>query len=117
MNELIRGPDGRWLAGNPGRPVGSRNKLAERVLDTFLRDFQEHGAAALVREREERPSDYWRIATQLLPQQVLVNAFVAHEDTSPFASLSPEEKRKLAAQIMATIRSVRPKLSAHRFTD
>jgi hypothetical protein len=122
VNELVRGPNGRWLPGNPGKPVGARNKLAERVLDTFLRDFEEHGAVALVKVREERPSDYWRIATQLLPQQVLVNAFVQN-DPSPLSDIDPATKRAIAARILEQLAAEQAKqidaevLSEHMSQD
>jgi hypothetical protein len=113
MNDVIRDERGRWAPGNPGRPLGSRNTLAARVLDTFLKDFEAHGAPALVAVREKSPIDYWRIATQLLPQQVLVNAFVQGEDTSPFAELSPDQKRAIAARLMETLASDRAKVVEH----
>jgi hypothetical protein len=109
VNEIIRGPNGRWLPGNPGKPLGARNKLAERVLDTFLRDFEQYGAVALVKVREERPADYWRIATQLLPQQVLVNAFVSHEE-SPLSDVPPEAKRAIARRILEQLEQERAKV-------
>jgi hypothetical protein len=101
LNDVIRGPNGRWLPGNPGggRPLGSRNKLAARVLDTFLKDFEAHGAPALVAVREKSPIDYWRIATQLLPQQVLVNAFVQNEE-SPLSDIDPATKRAIAQRTL-----------------
>jgi len=107
MNEVIRGPRGHFLPGNPGspgRPVGSRNKLATEVLDTFLADFKVHGAAALVKVREERPADYWRIATQLLPNEVLLQAMVSVEP-GPLDGMSPDEMRGL----LETIRALRAK--------
>ena len=104
MNEVVRGPNGRWLPGNPGRTVGSRNKLATEVLDTFLADFKVHGAAALVKVREERPADYWRIATQLLPNEVLLQAMVSVEP-GPLDGMSPDEMRSL----LATVRALRAK--------
>src|SRR5262249_33667098 len=109
MNGITRplqGPDGRFLPGNPGggRTLGSRNKLAGEVLDTFLADFKVHGAAALVKVREERPSDYWRIATQLLPNEVLLQAMVSVEP-GPLDGMSPDEMRSL----LSTIRALRAK--------
>jgi hypothetical protein len=95
---LSRGSNGRWLPGNPGRPTGSRNRLATEVLDTFLADFKVHGAASLVRLREERPSDYWRVATQLLPQQVLMTALVQTEDADVLADIDPATKRAIASR-------------------
>jgi hypothetical protein len=109
VNEIIRGPNGRWLPGNPGKPIGARNKLAERVLDTFLRDFEQHGAVALVKVREERPADYWRIATQLLPNEVLVNAFVSHEESAT-ADIPPDMKRAIAQRILDQLAAERAKV-------
>jgi hypothetical protein len=75
----------------------------------FLADFKEHGAAALVKVRQERPADYWRIATQLLPQQVLVNAFVRQEDAGVLADVDPAMKRQIAQRIMAELAAERAK--------
>jgi hypothetical protein len=100
---------GRWAPGNPGRPLGSRNTLAARVLDTFLKDFEAHGAPALVAVREKSPIDYWRIATQLLPQQVLVNAFVQN-DPSPLSDIDPATKRQIAARILEQLEQERAKV-------
>jgi hypothetical protein len=113
MNELIRGPRGHFLPGNPGspgRPLGARNKLAGEVLDTFPADFRVHGAAALVKVREQRPADYWRIACALLPNEVLVSAMVRTEEASPLADLSPDQKRQIAAKLMATLASDQAKI-------
>src|SRR5438874_2095710 len=107
MSDVVRDPRGRFLPGAPpnpaGRPVGARNKLAGAVLDTFLADFEVHGADALVKMREERPGDYWRVAVQLLPNEVLISAMVRHEDTSPFADLDPATKRAIAQKIYADL--------------
>jgi hypothetical protein len=56
-----------------------------------------------VKVREERPADYWRIATQLLPNEVLISAMVRHEETSPLADMSPEQKRAIAMKLYAQI--------------
>lgn len=104
MTELVgRRPNGTFLPGYGGRTPGARSKLATEVPDTFLADFKQHGAAALVKVREQRPADYWRIACQLLPQQVLVNAMVAVEDRSPFDGLDPAAKRAIAMKLYEQI--------------
>jgi hypothetical protein len=56
------------------------------------------------------PGDYWRIACQLLPQQVLVNAMAAVEDTSPFADLAPSAKREIAMRIYAELAAEKAKV-------
>jgi hypothetical protein len=43
------------FAGGPGRPRGSRDKLARGLLDALTREFQAHGDAAVERVRREDP--------------------------------------------------------------
>jgi hypothetical protein len=51
MNAVVRGPDGRWLPGNPGggRPPGSRQKIAEALLCDLAEVWKVHGRAVLER--------------------------------------------------------------------
>ena len=60
--------------GGPGRPRGSRNKLAEAFLDALHRDFKEHGVEAIAAARAESPLGYVRIVASLLPQKMEVEA-------------------------------------------
>jgi hypothetical protein len=58
-------------SGNPkGRPVGSRNKLSQALIEALYVDWMEHGPAAIVRVRAERPADYLRIVAALVPQRI-----------------------------------------------
>jgi hypothetical protein len=58
------------VSGNPaGRPKGSRNKLAEFVLEAMANDFKRHGKAVIEKVRAERPADYLKVAAALLPRQ------------------------------------------------
>ncbi len=59
-------------AGGPGRPKGSRNKLAESFLDALHRDFQQHGVEAIAAARAESPLGYVRMVAGLLPQKLQV---------------------------------------------
>lgn len=56
--------------GGPGRPKGSRNKLAESFLDALHKDFLEHGVKAIAAARAESPLGYVRIVAGLLPQKL-----------------------------------------------
>ena len=58
--------------GGPGRPKGSRNRLAEAFLDALHADFLEHGVAAIEAARAESPLGYVRIVASLLPQKLQV---------------------------------------------
>lgn len=42
--------------GGPGRPNGSRNKLAQEFIDACYDSWQTHGAAALDRIATETPA-------------------------------------------------------------
>lgn len=56
--------------GGPGRPKGSRNKLAESFLEALHADFQSNGAAAIEAARIESPLGYIRVVAGLLPQKL-----------------------------------------------
>lgn len=67
---------GRFLAGNSGnggRPKGSRNKLGEAFLDALHEDFNEHGQAAIVQVRIEKPDQYLKVIASILPRDLNVN--------------------------------------------
>jgi hypothetical protein len=60
----------RFGPGNPGKPKGSRNKLAESFLDSLYRDFQANGDAVLIAARAESPLGYCKMVASLLPQKI-----------------------------------------------
>lgn len=64
-------------SGGPGRPKGSRNKLAESFLDALHADFKAHGAAAIEAARAESALGYVRVVASLLPQKLEVSHPVA----------------------------------------
>jgi hypothetical protein len=83
------------VSGNPkGRPKGSRNKFSEAFLSNLCEDFEEHGAAAIQRVRENDPSTYMRVCAALIPKEMKV------EQTNDLSHLSDEEldARLVAAQ-------------------
>lgn len=59
---------------NPkGRPKGSRNKLSEDFIAELYADFQEGGAEAIARCRQEKPDVYVRVIAGLLPQKLEIS--------------------------------------------
>jgi uncharacterized protein DUF5681 len=58
-------------SGNPaGRPLGSRNKIAENVLTSFSLVTGEDAERSLRELRDSDPGKFWQIAASLLPREV-----------------------------------------------
>lgn len=64
-----RTPDGRFGAGNPGRPRGSRNRVGARVAQAILEDFETHQEQSFTRLRAHFFHLYIRLVSGLLPAQ------------------------------------------------
>src|SRR5262245_30772667 len=65
----IRDERGRYLkgvAGGPGRPAGSRNKLTEDFLGDLHAAWQEHGREAIDRAIDERPEVFLAIVARTI---------------------------------------------------
>src|SRR5215831_11144529 len=84
--ESRRDQGGRFLMGNiggPGRPKGSRNKLAEAFIDEAYASWQKHGAVAFDRMATESPAKYCALMANLIPQHFTVehdHALTLNED-------------------------------------
>ena len=78
-----------------GKPVGSKNRITAKFLAELADDFEEHGAAVIVRVREESPATYIKIIASLIPQQV--------ELTKPFDDVSDAELEQSIAFIRAQL--------------
>ena len=85
VNGKGRNSLGQFAAGNPGRPVGSRNRLSEQFLSALAADWEEHGVKVLQKVREERPQDYLRVVASILPRELQV------AKVDDFDELSDEE--------------------------
>lgn len=58
-------------SGNPaGRPKGARSKLSEDFFKALAEDFAEHGVAAIVSMRDERPGDYAKMVASLQSKEI-----------------------------------------------
>jgi hypothetical protein len=61
-------------SGNPaGRPKGSRNKLGEAFIEALHADFEENGAAAIVKCRTEKPDAYLKVLASILPKELKIS--------------------------------------------
>ena len=67
----LRPPWQPGQSGNPaGRPKGSRSKLSEDFFKALADDFENHGAAAIIAMRDERPGDYAKMVAGLMTKEV-----------------------------------------------
>jgi hypothetical protein len=70
-------------SGNPaGRKPGSRNRLSEAFISALAADFEENGAAAIAKVRENSPVAYLRVIASLAPARVEVSEASAFDDMS-----------------------------------
>ena len=87
----------RWqpgVSGNPaGRKPGSRNRLSEEVISSFLRDWRMHGEHALAKVRRTQPAVYCKLAVFLVPREQKV------EHVNAVTSLSDEELAAMIADL------------------
>lgn len=70
---MDRDESGRFLPGNPGgpgRPEGSRNKLADGFIRVLADDFEANGIEAIERLRSESPAQYANVIAKLMPKLI-----------------------------------------------
>ena len=83
-----------WKPGESGdpaeRPLGSRNKLSESVIQDIAADWAIGGAETIARVRMTDPATYFRVVASILPKDVLVNV----QQQTP-GNLEPDEWRVL----------------------
>jgi hypothetical protein len=83
-------------SGNPnGRPKGSRNRIAELLLDDLCTAWAEHGRDAIARMLNQRPGDFVKVVASLVPRELLVG------ETSTLASLSDHDLETLIGSVRA----------------
>lgn len=80
----------RWQpgeSGNPaGRPVGARQKIAERLIADIADKWEQHGGSVLERLAKDEPAKFAQIAYGLLPRE----AFLTVEQRPP-GNLDPSD--------------------------
>src|SRR5712664_1236264 len=82
---------GRFLKGhhgNGGRQRYSRNKLAHALVSALSEDFDQYGAAAIKKVREQDTSTYLRIIAGVIPSKLdttvtITNIFAEYNLTDP----------------------------------
>jgi hypothetical protein len=83
-----------FQAGNPGRPKGSRNKLAEDFVAKLYEDFQANGVMAIQECRAKSPDTYVKVIAGLLPKEMHISA-------SPLEEMSADDIADALARIAA----------------
>jgi hypothetical protein len=85
MNDIIeRDPKGRFITGakpGPGRPRGSRNRLADGFIADLHGCWERHGVAALERVATEQPEVLVRVIASLMPKDISLNISHAIDPT------------------------------------
>jgi Family of unknown function (DUF5681) len=93
-------------SGNPaGRPLGSRNKLSESVIQDIAADWAIGGAETIARVRMTDPATYFRVVASILPKDVLVNV----QQQAP-AGLDADDWSRMVA-LARTMRDIAPDAS------
>ena len=93
----LRDGRGRFAAGNPGRPFGTRNRVSARVARAILADFEANQTETLVRMRRWFLPQYAGLVGRLLPRHGEVDA----EGAPPGAPVSLADLRALLDQVEA----------------
>src|SRR5262245_61110828 len=78
---IARNTKGQFLTGHkqvsPGRPVGSRNKLATDLIADLYTVWQESGISALREVAKSDPAKFCSLAVAVLPRDVYVQADIS----------------------------------------
>ena len=120
-NQIVsRDRKGRFITGGkpgPGRPPGSRNRLAEQFLTAVCADWTEHGPAALAEVRAENPTAYVRMITSLVVHQDQPNPIPSHLDDLTDAELIATCKAEISAleRKNPELLNVKPPKRQHEF--
>ena len=90
-------PSPRWRPGESGnvagRKPGSRNRLSDEIISSFLRDWRKHGDKALEKVRRTQPGGLLKLAVILVPKEHKV------EHTDTYTNLSTEQIEAYIAEI------------------
>jgi hypothetical protein len=91
-NEMSKFQPGHLPTPGGGRPAGSRNKITTHLLNVLCQDFQENGEAVVKICRIEKPVEYLKIISSLLPRELQVS-------DAKLADLSEDEIATLISQV------------------
>lgn len=90
-------PASRFKPGQTGNASGrghTRNRLTTKFLEALTDDFEQHGAEAIAKAREDNPDAYMRIIASLLPKELVV-------ERAPLEGLTDDELAAAIAELRA----------------
>lgn len=96
-----RDANGRFVAGNPGRRLGSRNRASKRAALAILADFEANQGELLARTRQWFLPQYLQLITRLLPRQ-------SEDGGLDLETVGPEE----ALAVVAAVRAAADRIEA-----
>lgn len=94
-------PSTRFQPGNKEqrrKQKGCRDRISRAFLEAFAADFEENGAATIVRMRKEDPSSYVKIAVALQPKEVEVKHFIEGVEDADIQAVIDELRGVVAAR-------------------
>jgi hypothetical protein len=77
----IRDEAGRFGPGNPGKPKGSKHKIAESFLSDLQALWKESGADILEKAMTEKPMEFAKMVAGLVPRDLVVRHALEDEMT------------------------------------
>lgn len=82
-HEATRAADGRFGAGNPGKPQGARHAVSRRLVQAMVADFAQHGGHLFGHLRNKAPV-------------FLLNALLEHATDADFEAAVSETETALS---------------------
>jgi len=83
---------------SPGRSPGVRNRFSHAFLTDFLADWQAGGPTTIKTVRLRDPSTYLRVAAQILPREMLIEATMTEMSDPDLDDFIVAVQRHLAAR-------------------
>ena len=103
MRTTIPKPDrdvnGRFTAGNPGRPLGSRNRMTNRLAVALLDDFTDNEAENIYKLRRWFFPQYVQLMGRFLPRET-------SRCRPDFADYAPAETARVVAAARETLAAI-----------
>ena len=93
-----KAPHTRWYKGMPqspnprGRGKGNRSRISQALVEDFSRHWRENGYSAIERVFADNPGLYLKIATSLVPRELLLQI------ARPLENMSDSELQLAAEQ-------------------